>query len=104
VTVLVMPAGGTVVFKMKITTPEGSVVKPDEDTVVRALAWAPGTRENEDEAAYSAEAAYDPRDLRWRAVIDTGGWARGTWRLRADVSRRDVRGLAWGEIEIVSAP
>lgn len=71
-----MRAGQHIV--VRVTAHRGGRIM-DSGTVT-ARFWAPGS-DLAAEPDRQAGAVFDPRTRRWAAVVDTAGWAPGTWRM-----------------------
>lgn len=97
---LTVVRGETVEFRFRARSPQGRVLRPGLDTVVRVLAWAPGAVPGSDQPAHEAECRWNVYQQRWLARLRTDDWENGTWTLRADVSADNTRGMDWTEIEV----
>lgn len=58
---------------------------------VTARFWGPGADPG-GPPDHEAELAFSPRDRRWSAEVDTGGWAPGAWVMRARADDGTARG------------
>ncbi len=72
---------------------------------VTAEFWSPGRDPEHDPAErqrpdHSSPCSFDPRLLRWTAVVGTSGWAPGTWTVRGRADDGGAFGWAWSSFRL----
>lgn len=75
--------------------------RPVTDGPVTAEFWAPGRDPEHDRPDHGFLCAYDERNRRWLARVDTAGWAPGLWTVRGAVRAQDS-GWGWSTFPLAA--